>query len=141
MTLYRYGALAWLWRALLLLGGGGGLVFLPEAITGSIAAAAAVLVLCGPVWFFGTVVAVRIDRASDGTLAIRTLIGGRRSVAADRIGPARLRLRYHTRSGPIKAPAAWVPVQGGLPVYVDLWAEIPDRVALKEALRIPAPWK
>jgi hypothetical protein len=141
MTLYRYGWMAWVWRPLLLLFIGGGMVNLPLVLEGELGAAVLAAILLAPALFFGLAVATRIDQQAAGELRVWTLIGWRRRLKSERLGVPTLRLRYQTRQGAIAAPAVWVPVRGGLPVYVDLLGEIPDRRALQQTLQIPAPWQ
>lgn len=141
MILYRYGWMSWVWRPLLLLFISGGAVILPHALAGSLSAAGMALILLTPALYFGLVVAVRIEQQTEEELRVRTLIGWCRHLKCDRLGEPRLRMKCQTRQGSIPAPSVWVPVRGGLPVYVDLLGEIPDRRALKQALQIPAPWQ
>ena len=127
MTLYRYGPIAWFWRAIIALG----------LLAGMACIAAGVVVpaipIVVPALFFGLVVVVRVDRIGDA-LDVRTLLW-RRYVPRARLGSARRREYAQSEAGPIHAPRLWVPVRGGLPLYFDLLASIPDRGAFEAALR------
>ena len=127
VALYRYGALAWFWRGLIALGGLGGGALSVAAVRG--AAPELVLIaapLLVPGLFFGCVVATRVDRVGD-TLCVVTLLGWRRRVRIDHLGVPRRKTFAYGEGARIHAPRLWQPVRGGLPVYLDLLATIPDR--------------
>lgn len=131
MVIYRYGALAWFWRlliALALLGGG--------ALTGfavrfrSAAFLATALPLLAPALFCGFVVATRI-RVESGRLEVGTLLFLRRTFPLAALGRPKVRLRATAVTHQIDAPRLWVPVRGRLPIYLDLYASVPDRAAFE----------
>lgn len=138
-TLYRYGRLAWVWRALMLLGAA---IAAPLVVvawrdgSGWALLTAAPLVL--PSAFLAGVVAVQIDEV-DEALDVRTLGGWRRRLPRRAIGPGRVRVHAQGHSGPVRAPRAFVRVRGGLPLYVDLLADIPDRPRLARVLQLVQP--
>lgn len=137
-TIYRYGPVAWLWRAfiaLALLIGAPGLVLgasLEQPVLVFIAA-----ILLGPALFFGAVLAVRVDRLPDGRVRIWTLIFWRRDVSRQQLGTPRLRTVAQGRSGPMHSPRLWVPVHGSVPIYLDLQGEIVDRGAFVAFFSVP----
>lgn len=139
MTIYRYGRAAWVWRVLIAFG----------LVTGGILTAVAVrdralspllvaLPLLAPSLYFGHVMAVRID-IDGAVLRVWTLFFWRRAITLDRIRPAPVRTHAQGYAGPIYAPRAFVPVRGGLAIYVDLLATIPDTRRFHDALRLPRP--
>ncbi|MBT8402759.1 MAG: hypothetical protein KJP18_02805 [Gemmatimonadetes bacterium] len=52
----------------------------------------------------------------------------------DALGRPHLRLTAAATLMQIDAPRVWVPVRGGLPIYLDLWAQIPDLAALQSVI-------
>ncbi|MEZ4425838.1 MAG: hypothetical protein R3E98_20755 [Gemmatimonadota bacterium] len=136
-TLYRYGALAWVWRAFLLGGLGGVVLLVGLALRSGASWPLGVAVPLALPLVLAGVVAVRIDRQEDGRLAVTTLSGWRRRIARERLGRPRVRRSAQGTLTRFDAPRAWIPVRGGLPLYVDLLADIPDRTALRDALRLP----
>ncbi len=127
-TLYRYGAIAWVWRlmiAVALLGGGGAVLLGLQ-----LAAPALVLfglVLVAPALFFGAVLVVQVDRRADASLEVKTLIFWRRRIEGARLGAPRVRQNAQNDWGPIYAPRVWIPVRGALPLYIDLLGTITER--------------
>jgi hypothetical protein len=135
-VLYRYGWIAWIWRILIFgaLGGAGALIWAggPAEPTPYLVAAPIVL----PALFFGHVVATGIVRLPDGTLVVTNLLFLRRRMVRASLGRPRKRPWAQTLYGRIHAPTVWIPVRGGLPVYLDLLGEIPDRPALANMFRM-----
>lgn len=128
-TIYRYGALAWFWRALILLGIGGGAALIGFAVHfRSAAFVAAALPLLFPALFCGWVVATSV-RLDGDRIHVGTLLMIRRTLPLSALGRPRVRLLATAVTTQIDAPRAWVPVQRRLPVYLDLFAGIPDRRA------------
>jgi len=139
MILYRYGALAWFWRVLIF----GALVAGCACVALGWRSAAPVLyiiaaTLLAPALFFGLTVATHIDRSDDGAMMVRSLLFTRRTIQREQLGAPRVR-QYAQSSdvGQVYAPRVWVPVKGGLPVYIDLLARIPDRGTFASWWRVP----
>jgi len=135
VTVYRYGLLAWFWRILIvgfLIGGGICLVF--GARAGQPALLFIAVALLAPALFFGAVVAVRVDRLGDGEVRVWTLLFWQRRLSQEQVGPPRRRPFGWGESGP---HGLWVPVRGGLPIYFDPLANIPDRNAFAATVRLP----
>jgi hypothetical protein len=126
MTIYRYGGIAWIWRSLGGVALAGGVLLVVLAIRFAdwtfVAMAAPLLV---PVFALGWMVATRVD-AEDDHIRVWTLGFARRRIARSALGRPHLRLTAGGTFEQIPAPRIWVPVRGGLPVYFDLLAEIPD---------------
>lgn len=138
VTIYRYGLLAWFWRVLIAVFfviGGPGLLF--GARNGSLLLVFGAMALLAPALFFGTVLAVRVDRLDDGQLRVWTLLFWRRHIPPGQLGLSRLRESYEGEYGPMYAPRLWVRVRRRLPIYLDLLATIPDRRAFAEVFRVP----
>lgn len=144
--LYRYGRLTWIWRtmgaAALLAAGGLGVL---AARTGGWWLLAVALPLTLPVIALFPMVATRIElvphgggRATEALLRIGTLAGITRHVPCSAVKGFRYRDTAATESGQIRAPRVWVLVRAGMPVYVDLLADIQDRASLGVALGLPA---
>jgi hypothetical protein len=137
--MFRYGPMAWFWRLLIGIALVGGSVAVVAAIrqeAPSLLLFASPLLL--PALFFGAVVVTRIDALEGGDVAVRTLLLPRRIIRRERLGRPRVRQRVQSDAGgSMYAPRAWVPVAGGLPLYFDLLAEIPDRRAFAEFWRVP----
>lgn len=127
-TLYRYGAMAWIWRVVIAaaLTGGGGLALLAVrfADPGLLLIA---LPLIAPALFFGAVLVVQVDRQSDTSLRIQTLLFWRRRLDVARLGAPRLREMAQGDMLSVYAPRVWIPVRGSLPLYLDLLGTIADR--------------
>ena len=131
VELYRYGALAWFWRALLAIALAGGAALVGFAFAGGWTLLWVAMALLLPAWFFGTVVATRVVRDGD-VLHVATLLGWPRRVRIDRLGtPKRHRAAYSDATS-YDAPRLWQPVRGTLPIYLDLLATIPDRRAFEQ---------
>jgi hypothetical protein len=136
-VLYRYGWMAWLWRALILaaLAAGGVLV-----IAGMRSAAPHLFLIAAPLalpaLFFGHVVATSVVRQGDDALTITNLLFLRRRIARSELGRPRVRPWAQTWYGQMYAPSSWIPVRRALPVYLDLLADIPDRRAFANAFRL-----
>lgn len=131
MTVYRYGALAWFWRLLIALGvlaGGAMVAFAIRFGSPAFLAIAAPLAL--PALFCGWVVATSV-RLDGDRVRVATLLFVTRSIPCERLGRPRVRLRATVLLHQIDAPRLWVPVRGRAPVYLDLYAEIPDRAAFE----------
>ncbi|MGI8889741.1 MAG: hypothetical protein ACR2G0_03025 [Chthoniobacterales bacterium] len=137
-TIFRYGPSAWLWRMLLagaLLGAAAMLglgIHLGAPVFFLIA-----LILAAPSLFFGGAVATRIDQTEKDQLRVWTLLFWQRRLTSDQLGRTRLRQQYHDETGSIYAPALWVRVPRGLPIYLDLLATIPDRGAFARTFHLP----
>lgn len=141
MTIYRYGAIGWVWRLLALLGLVGAGVFVLLIVRfGDWWPLAGAMALGLPSVLFPLLVAERIDRFTDDELVVTNLFFIRRRIDRNRIGHPRLRKAAHGALPRVKAPRAWIPVKGGLPIYIDLYATIPDATALRSALGIPRKW-
>ncbi|MFY2763693.1 hypothetical protein [Arenimonas sp. MALMAid1274] len=141
MDLYRYGWVAWLWRAFAgagVLAGLGLMVLAWRQGAWSLAAIGGVLALPGIV--LGPMVAVRIRRLDSSHIEVRTLAFWQRRIAIAHLGPARLRTHAQGTVQAVHAPRLWVPVQGGLPIHIDLLGQIPDREAFRALLSLPAAW-
>lgn len=95
------------------------------------------IILAAPSLFFGIAVATRIDQTEKGPLRVWTLLFWQRRLASDQLGKTRLRKQYHSETGSIYAPALWVRVPKGLPIYLDLLATIPDRRAFAQTFHVP----
>lgn len=96
------------------------------------------LALIGPSVFFGVVLVVSADRQDDGMLAIGTLLFIRRRIDPSRLGPPVVRVLYRTIHATLNAPRVWVPVKGGLPLYIDLLGRVVNRQELLAAIRLRA---
>ncbi len=137
LLLYRYGPIAWVWRALMipaLAAGAYCAVLATIQLEPILVVVAAPLAL--PALYLGRVVAVRIERLEDGDLLVRTLLFQRRRLARSDLGAPRLRQFAQGDVGQFYAPRAWIPVRDRLPIYLDLLAHIPDRSAFGNAFRI-----
>lgn len=132
VPLYRYGALAWVWRALIALaltGGGALLAFAVHFRSAGFVAMA--LPLLAPALFFGWVLATSIERRGEH-LRVGTLLFAVRRIPLDRLGRPTLRLRATAVTHQVDAPRIWVPVRGRLPLYIDLLARVPDPAAFRD---------
>lgn len=138
MTLYRYGAIAWVWR-LLIAGAllGGGTLAVAGARLGSVALLCMGGILVAPALFFGSVVVVSLERESPGVLRIGTLLFWQRTITINQLGAPRVRRLAQSHSGSIYAPRVWIPVHGALPIYIDLLGTIMDRAAFASLLGVP----
>ncbi|MEM9383497.1 MAG: hypothetical protein AAGA68_00420 [Pseudomonadota bacterium] len=132
---YRYGALAWVWRALIAVAfsltgaalllsfkiGDWGLVyvalpmFIPAAVGG---------------WV--TVTRIEVPAGERSVLQVSNLLGVPRRIERRRLrGTWKRDTVYGTYGQPIPAPRLWVWVRGGMPLYLDLLAPLVDRSALQ----------
>lgn len=137
--MYRYGPLAWVWRGCIAFGLAlGGLAAIGTVLTLNPLLLVAALALLGPACFFGVVLVVRVEGEPDGTLRIDTLMFVRRRISAGRVGRPTVRVKYRTLYADLTAPRVWVPVKGGLPLYVDLLGDIRDREAFFAAIHLRA---
>lgn len=135
MTIYRYGPLAWFWRAVGGLGAaGGGLLLALSLRFGEWAFAAMAAPLLLPALALGWMVATRIDLVDADRLRVRTLGFATRTIARSALGRPHLRLTAGGTFEQIPAPRIWVPVRRGLPIYLDLLAEIPDLDAFERVV-------
>ncbi len=142
MTIYRYGLLAWVWRPMAALGIVAGVGALVVAVrTGEWWMVLVALPLLAPSLVLPPMIAMRIDTRADGSLEVRTLAFTRRRVQRSALRAPKIRTSAAGTFMPVYAPRAWVSVEGGLPIYLDLFAAIPDREAfldvfpgLKQAL-------
>lgn len=137
VTIYRYGALSWVWRlfiAAALLSGGSSL--LGGAMLGAITLVLFGIVLLAPAIYFGTVVAVRIDDVGDEFVQVETLLFCRRRLAVAQFGRPRVRTTYEDEAATYNAPRVWMPVRGQWAVYIDMLGEVPDRERLCRILGI-----
>jgi hypothetical protein len=151
--LYRYGALAWVWRAM----GAGALLAAVACVgfvvrTGELWFLVLALPLVLPVVVLFPMVATRIELDSGTTppsetggpasqagahLSVATLAGFTRRIARSEVKGYRFRDTAASEAGDVHAPRAWVLVRGGWPIYVDLFADIPDKKAFGAALGLP----
>lgn len=134
MTVYRYGWVAWVWRALMLLGVGFGLAFV------SLGQLDASLRWFGTVFglgfaafplALGQMVATRVDRLDQRRIRVWTLNLTWRTIELGRLGGARYRSYVQSNAGSLRAPRIWVGVRGGPPIFLDLLADIPDLDAFR----------
>lgn len=133
-TVYRYGRAAWVWRGLMGLAVALSVPLVAVALRdGVVTPLLVALPLLAPSVYFAGVLAVRIDDRDDH-LHVQTLGGWTRCLPARDVGPGRVRHIAQGDAGPIVAPRAFVRVRGGLPLYVDLLADIPDRPRLMRLL-------
>lgn len=138
--LYRYGAAAWVWRVLIAFGIGAGILLaVLGARLGSWSIALIGVPLLVPALFFGAVVVVRVDPIDPGSLSVRTLLFWRRTLRLGDLGRARLRTRVESDFASLHAPRIWVPVARGLPLYLDLLAEIPDPREFQRVFGVRVP--
>jgi len=138
-TIYRYGPIAWFWRLLIVpaaLGGGLSLwLGVRHDEPWMLVSAAALL---GPAFFFGTVLAVRIERIDGSRLCIHTLLFWRRYLDRSGFGRPRFFTRYHAEHSLPYAPRLWQPVRGRLPIYIDLLGEIPNTIVFRRFFDVPS---
>jgi hypothetical protein len=127
-TIYRYGPIKWIWRAMIAGGQVGGwllVVFGIVQVEFWAYLVAAPLILPGV--FFGHVVATQVDLLDYGELVVTTLLGGRRRLTREELGRPRLFFYAQTTDSYVYAPRAWIPVRRKWPIYLDLYGEIADR--------------
>jgi hypothetical protein len=136
-VLYRYGRIAWLWRALIFAAlAGAGFLIAAGARAGAPSLYLVALPLLLPSLLFGQVVATTVVRREDGGLIVTNLLFLRRRLLRSELGRPRVRPWAQADYGQIYAPSSWIPVRGSLPVYLDLLADIPDRRALAKTFQL-----
>lgn len=135
---YRYGALAWVWRAMiavaLVLTGGALMLDMTLGAWGMIYVALPMFV---PAVIGGWVTVTRIEvpAGEDKVLEVRNLFGIRRRIERRRLRGAWKRdTVYGTYGQSLPAPRLWVWVRGGMPLYLDLLAPLVDRTALQRLI-------
>lgn len=138
MTTYRYGAVAWVWRTLILLAiaAGGALAVLAVTRGAPVLLAVAAPLLL-PALFLGLVVAVGIEPVHDGDMQVQSLLFTRRTISRAQLGRTTVRQQAQATVDTVYAPRAWVRIRGGLPVYLDLLAHIENRRAFAAWWGIP----
>lgn len=130
ITIYRYGPAAWVWRLFIVFFLAGGCLNLALAVRpGGLPLFVGAFALLAPALFFGTVLAVRVDRVGRDRLYIRTLLFFWRRLRLDELGRTKVRREYHDEHGVIDAPRVWIPVRRSVPIYLDLLGHIPGRMA------------
>lgn len=135
--LYRYGPVAWVWRALGALALAGGALLGAAALRhGEWWLAAIGLPLVVPVVALFPMVAVRIVQCG-ALLEVTTLALIPRRIPRERIAGHSYRETAAGEVSDLYAPRVWVRVKGGLPLHVDLMGVVPDRAALAAALGLP----
>lgn len=138
VAFYRYGKLAWLWRILAGLGIAGGALLLFFAFRfRSWAFVASALPLLVPSVVLPWMVAYSIDRLDGDQIEVVNLFGARRRVAREDLKKPRFKRTAQGALAHIEAPRAWIGVRGGAPIYVDLYATIPDPAAFRKYFRLP----
>ena len=138
MVIYRYGAVAWVWRLLAGAGLAGGVMLAWLTLReGSLVGLWIGLPLALPALVLAPMVAVRVDRLADGRVEVRTLAFWRRRMERRHIGTPRLKVYAQATYSGVSAPRIWVPVAGGLPIHVDLLGQIPDRGAFLKVFSLP----
>lgn len=138
MTIYRYGAIAWFWRFLALVGIGGAVVLVLLAFgPGGRLLLAGALPLAVPSVFLPWVLAVQIDMVGEDEILVHNLWFAKRRIRRSALGRPRVKRTAQGTLLHIHAPRAWIPVAGGWPIYVDLLADIPDFTALRAVLNLP----
>ncbi len=138
-VIYRCGPVAWLWRVFCIVGIMGGLLMAVPVVRGEdprLLAIGAPLFL--PALFFGLVMGARIECTDDGALWVTSLLFVTRSLVRSDLRRPWVRLYAYTRFNRVYAPRAWIPVRGGLPIYLDLRGEILDRRVLANVFGLPA---
>jgi hypothetical protein len=81
--------------------------------------------------------AVRIERTSNDEVVVTNLFFVRRRIRRESLGKPRVRLTAQGALTHLPAPRAWIPVRRAWPVYVDLYADIPDPAAFRSFFRLP----
>lgn len=138
-TIYRYGWIAWVWRGFSLFGLAASALLAFAALRfGDWTFVAMALPLAVPAILLPWMLAVRIDRAGDDAVVVTNLFFVRRHVPRRALGRPRLRETAESEGVRFHAPRAWIPVRGGLPIYVDLLATIPDERAFRSFFRLPS---
>jgi len=138
LTIYRYGWLAWVWRLLAVIGFSAAafLVFLAMRFN-DWAFMAMALPLGVPSILLPWVLAVRIDRTANEEIIVTNLFFLRRRIRRESLGRPRVRQTAQAVMSHVPAPRAWIPVRRGWPIYVDLYANIPDPTAFLSFFGLP----
>jgi len=138
LTLYRYGWIAWVWRALAVVGFVASVFFVLLAIRfGDPLFLAMAAPLGIPSILLPWMLAVRIDTAASDEIVVTNLFFVGRRIRRQSLGRPRVRRTAQGAVGHIAAPRAWIPVRRGLPIYVDLYADIADPPAFRSLFRLP----
>lgn len=138
VTLYRYGWIAWFWRVLVLFALAGSAFLLFAAVRfGDWTFLAMALPIALPAILLPWMLAVRIERVDRDRILVTNLFFVRRRIPLSDLGRPRRRDKAQAMFRMIPAPRAWIPVRGRLPVYVDLFADIPDPNAFDAVFKIP----
>lgn len=138
-TIYRYGWIAWVWRGLALFGLAASALLVFAALrSASWMFIAMALPLAVPAIVLPWMLAVRIDRVGDDAIVVTNLFFVRRHVSRRALGRPRFRDTAESEGVQFHAPRAWIPVRGGLPIYVDLLAKISDERAFRSFFRLPS---
>lgn len=133
--IYAYGPLAWIWRALIFPAlGASALVLFVAGRELNFTLVLVALPLLIPSVFFGTAVATTVHRDGN-TLLVRTLLFQLRRIDITSLGKPVRRELAQNWDGAFHAPRMWIPVKGGIPVYLDLLTNTIDRNALAAVLR------
>ncbi|MEO0421049.1 MAG: hypothetical protein AAF184_01855 [Pseudomonadota bacterium] len=137
-VVYRYGALAWVWRAMIAVAialTAGALLL--DLSLGEWGVTYVALPMFVPAVIGGWVTVTRIEvPAGEGkVLEVRNLFGIRRRIKRRRLrGTWKRDTVYGTYGQPLPAPRLWVWVRGGMPLYLDLLAPLVDRAALQRLI-------
>jgi len=138
VTIYRYGWMAWFWRVLIAIALAGSAFFVFLAIRlGDWWFVAMALPLGIPSILLPWALATRIDRVTHEEIVVTNLFFMRRRVRRDSLGRPRVRQTAQGALTHIAAPRAWIPVRRAWPIYVDLYADIPDPAAFRTFFRLP----
>lgn len=81
--------------------------------------------------------ATQIERTSNDEVVVTNLFFVRRRIRRETLGKPRVRLTAQGALMHISAPRAWIPVRRAWPVYVDLYADIPDPAAFRSFFKLP----
>lgn len=130
--IYRYGPLAWFWRALVCaaLVASTGLLYFAVSLA-DVSLALVALPLAGPALVIPWMVAVRVERTGEEEIVVTNLLGFRRRLTRDALGAARIRRVAHGAVPTVQGPRAWVPVRSGLPLFLDLYGTVADPGAFR----------
>ena len=137
ITIYRYGLLAWVWRFFLAgFLAGGSATFALGFRSGEIWLFVCGLALLAPALFFGTVLAVRVDRVGRDGLHVQTLLFFWRRLRIYELGRMNLRREYQDEHRIIDAPRLWISVRRSVPIYLDLLGQIPSGMAFAATFNV-----
>lgn len=139
MTIYRYGWIAWIWRGLAIVGLLASLLLVFLALRlGDWVFFAVAAPLGVPSMLLPLILAVRIDGTDDAEeILVWNLWSVRRRIPRESLGRPKVRRTAQAALSHIPAPRAWIPVRGQLPIYVDLYASIPDPQLFRRVLSLP----